>query len=345
MDRSSTIHDDGDLDGMENRSQAIRTDLADTVEELRSRLSPETIKNDVKSQVVRSGQEMLGKLERSARENPLQTAAIAAGVAYPIWSIMRSIPAPILLMGAGVALAGRGIPGTGGASTRSSTTSDLAADLSGKVTSGLSAARSTVRATAHDASEGMSNLAASAVDTVTGTTADIKAKVTGVASDAASTVTGLAASAADLASDTYAQGTEAISDAGRKVASAGRQGRDTLLETIDRNPLVVAGLMALAGAALAACIPVSRTEDRMLGRSSDRLKEKATTIAKDTARSAYDAGERVVSEVVSAAEDQGLTTEAATEAVRDVADRAATVLDTAVEMVKPNDAERTEQTV
>ena len=41
-----------------------------------------------------------------ARENPLQAAAIGVGVGYPLFKIARSIPAPILMVGAGLYLLG-----------------------------------------------------------------------------------------------------------------------------------------------------------------------------------------------------------------------------------------------
>jgi hypothetical protein len=42
------------------------------------------------------------------RENPLQAMAIATVIAYPLWRVIGRIPAPVLLMGAGVALSRRG---------------------------------------------------------------------------------------------------------------------------------------------------------------------------------------------------------------------------------------------
>ena len=45
-------------------------------------------------------------LMEKARENPLQAAAIGVGVGYPLLKIARSIPAPILMVGAGLYLLG-----------------------------------------------------------------------------------------------------------------------------------------------------------------------------------------------------------------------------------------------
>src|SRR3954466_8778586 len=106
------------LDELERDAERTRADLAHTVDELRSRISdtasdirervsPAAIKQDVKDYVHHTGQQFYQTIETRARENPLQAVAIAAGLAYPIWRIVTSMPAPILLIGAGIALSSR----------------------------------------------------------------------------------------------------------------------------------------------------------------------------------------------------------------------------------------------
>jgi hypothetical protein len=51
-----------------------------------------------------ASQDLIHNLERWARENPPQTVAVAAGLAYPAWRFVSNIPAPILLIGAGLAV-------------------------------------------------------------------------------------------------------------------------------------------------------------------------------------------------------------------------------------------------
>src|SRR5215207_3341122 len=92
---------------LERNAEHNRAALVDTIDALHSRLSPKAIKEDVQEYVRDTGQGILRNLERRARDNPLQAAAVAAGIAYPLWRLVARIPMPILLMGAGLALTRR----------------------------------------------------------------------------------------------------------------------------------------------------------------------------------------------------------------------------------------------
>jgi len=115
------------MEELERDAERTRADLAHTVDEIRSRISdtasdirervsPAAIKQDVKDYVHQSGQQLYHSIETRARENPLQTVAIAAGLAYPVWRIVSSMPIPVLLIGAGIALSNRGAHAASGGS-------------------------------------------------------------------------------------------------------------------------------------------------------------------------------------------------------------------------------------
>jgi len=80
------------LSRLEREADRTRSDLVNTVDALRSRISPDAIKNDVTAYVRRSARETWENAIVSARNNPLQTAAIATAIAYPIWRIIANIP-------------------------------------------------------------------------------------------------------------------------------------------------------------------------------------------------------------------------------------------------------------
>src|SRR4051794_459213 len=92
------------LSELERQAEHTRADLIDTVDELHNRVSPQALKDEAKAYVRDTGQHLMQTLERRALENPLQTVAIAAGLAYPAWRLLANMPAPILLVGAGIAL-------------------------------------------------------------------------------------------------------------------------------------------------------------------------------------------------------------------------------------------------
>jgi ElaB/YqjD/DUF883 family membrane-anchored ribosome-binding protein len=109
MDRAN----DKSLTDLKREAERSRAELAETVDQLRSRVSdtvtdfrerasPDSMKAEI-SDYFRTRADAI--MER-ARENPLQTAAIGIGVGYPLLKVARSIPAPILMVGAGLYLLG-----------------------------------------------------------------------------------------------------------------------------------------------------------------------------------------------------------------------------------------------
>ena len=91
----------------------LREKVSDTAAELKTRISPAHIKEEVKDYVREGSEQFLHSLERKARENPLQAVAIGAGLVYPLGRLLRAIPVPIMLVGAGLWLS-RQKPGYGG---------------------------------------------------------------------------------------------------------------------------------------------------------------------------------------------------------------------------------------
>jgi hypothetical protein len=104
---SDASDDDRTIRQLEREAERNRAELMNTVEELRERVSPAQVKEDVKQYASRSGQHFAVNIIEKARENPLQAAAVAALVGYPVWGLIRSIPVPVMLLGAGALLAGR----------------------------------------------------------------------------------------------------------------------------------------------------------------------------------------------------------------------------------------------
>ena len=88
---------------LERQAESRRAELAQTVDELHNRVSPGAIKADVRNYA----RDRMQMMEERLRENPLQTVALRTGIAYPLWRIIGRIPAPVLLIGAGLALSRR----------------------------------------------------------------------------------------------------------------------------------------------------------------------------------------------------------------------------------------------
>ena len=82
----------------------LRDTIGDAATELKTLISPAHIKQEIKDYVREEREGLVQSLQRRAKENPLQMAAVGAAVAYPACNLLRAIPTPLLLIGAGLFL-------------------------------------------------------------------------------------------------------------------------------------------------------------------------------------------------------------------------------------------------
>ena len=327
------------LSDMERETEHTRADLIHTVDELHSRVSPQAIKEEVKAYARDTGNELIHTLERKARENPLQTVAVAAGLAFPAWRFLINIPAPVLLVGAGLALTQFGGSFRAPASERSrqgggerhgehppdglrqtaqnvsSTLSQAAEGLKEKVTDAAKQARMGVR-------EGLDAIRSRAA-AISDTTESARA----AASD---TVT----AATEAVSTTYRSGIGAASRTGDQLSESFRQSKENLFATMERQPFLVGGAGLLIGALIASALPVSQSENRLFGDTSDDLKNRARDMASGGLEVAKTTVQDVYQETVSRAQQQGLSPEVVRQTVKGVGDKVKSVVQQAVDALE-----------
>ena len=289
----TTYGDSDSLTELERQAEATRADLVHTVDTLHSRISPQAIKSDIKDYARDTGQQFLHNLETRARENPLQTAAIAAGLAYPIWRMVSHIPAPILLVGAGLAMTRRN-PGMHSGAWQG----DTADAIKGKAADVMEGATSRLQSLGAQASEAT-------------------------------------ASAKDSLSSAYQGGIDKAAEVTQQASDSLARGKDSVVELIEKHPFIVGGVTFLIGGLVASSLPVSRTENRVLGETSDHLKDRVQDIAAEGLDSATMAAEQVYHDTVSDVKERGFTAEAARNAVRNVADKVDSVVKSAAEEADP----------
>ena len=111
--------------GLTNTVEQLKTSVADTASEIRQRISPDAIKAEVSDYIKSRGEQLVNDVTSAARKNPMQAVAVGATLAYPLFRLARAIPAPVLMVGAGLFLAGSK---TGQTVTQKA--SDIASDLS-----------------------------------------------------------------------------------------------------------------------------------------------------------------------------------------------------------------------
>lgn len=154
-------------------------------------------------------------------------------------------------------------------------------------------------------------------------------------SDAMDTAKSWAATMQSSASDSMGAASERMSSMGGQAGSSAQamlgQARDGLASTIAGNPMLLGALGVTAGAVLGALLPHLDAEDALLGDAGRSV----NSMAHDAIEGAMRKGEHVVdattSAVQKAAGEQGLTPDEAANAGTDVAHRARTVAEAALE--------------
>src|SRR6202171_4181340 len=114
--------------GLIDTVEQLKTSVAETTSDIRHRISPEAIKAEVSGYIKSRGEQLLSDITSAARRNPMQAVAVGASVAYPLLRLARTIPLPVLMVGAGLFFAGSR---TGQSAT--SKVGEMASDISDEV--------------------------------------------------------------------------------------------------------------------------------------------------------------------------------------------------------------------
>ena len=253
------------LDDIKRESEVTRANLTDTVDELRStvtktvadlkhQFSPSVVKGEVVKYARTRGETLLRDAKDAARRNPMQAVAIGAGLAYPALRIVRTVPLPLMLIGAGYFFAGtqRGRDIAEGATDLMSTAIDDAKDAAGDI--------------ATDIKQSAAALGDRAMDTVQSVKDSVPTGLSG--GKISDSITESLGNSASAVLD-RTQGAAGSVSAQMNVAS--REASDA----IGRYPLVVAGAGLLLGALVAAAIPRFKIEDELMGDASAELQARA----------------------------------------------------------------------
>lgn len=162
----------------------------------------------------------------------------------------------------------------------------------------------------------------------------------GVVSSAGSAVTGAVSGAGERVRYATDASGRRIADVGQGLGAQGRnlsqQGQrmgDTLMDTLERQPLLVGGFALVVGVAIGAALPATRTEDRLLGEQRDDIMDEAKRTIGDLKDQAVDAARAGMQAASRAAEEEGLTP---TAEGKTLAAKVETVVRAAVDEAKHN---------
>ena len=351
--------------GLTDTVEQLKTSVAETAGDIRRRISPDNIKAEVSGYIKSRGEQLLNDVTSAARRNPMQAVAVGASVAYPLLRLARAIPLPVLMVGAGLFFAGSK---TGQAASQKA--SDVAADLSNdvvrrarelgdqvqdtasavrtyaseqfdRVSSPIAGGTDQVRGVADPAgvavgpnSQRIKDSAAAAGATFSERANSLKDDGLRLAGSAAATVQDIASDATASARSTAGTVTDTGMDAARTLRNtafdASDQARKTIFQTIEQNPLLVAGVGLLFGGLIASALPRSEFEDDLVGDTSDAAKRRAQTAASQGFDAAKGAVGEVYNETARQAEAEGLTADGIGKAAQDISQRVRRVAEAAV---------------
>lgn len=259
---------------IERDVERSRARVSDTLRELRERMSPGQVVDEVLDYARSSGgADFARNLRRSVTENPL----------------------PLLLAGTGIAwlmTASNGRPQAGPSVDQLASTGRDAAQRAGEwmqdSSEGTSGRIGDMTDRVSDMAQSARDSTNAAVDRARGAAQSVSDKV----SDYADSAKGLAGSAKDLASS-----------AKSNAQNLGDQMQRTWNRLADDQPLVLGAMGLALGALLGAGLPSTRTENRLMGDASDALKsevkkeaahqyEKAKDVATEASKTVRDEMER-----------------------------------------------------
>jgi ElaB/YqjD/DUF883 family membrane-anchored ribosome-binding protein len=318
-------------------AEVTRHRLAGDLDELSDRLTPGQIFDEMLTYAKGGGGTFLRALSNASRENPIPSLLIGAGCMMFLSEKMglnRYLARHDHTNGQssysnGNSLASEAASRVSGAARQAT---DATASTARSVTDSV---RSGVRRTTDFASEQASEIADSikeGAESVAGTVSSAGRQVSSrardmanQASDAASKVKqgaqDLAGTAQEYSGAIRQQVADTAGQTKEQAVRAARQAKDSAKSFVNEQPLVAAAIGLAIGAAIAALLPKTETEDELMGEASDAIKGAVGEAASEQLKTAKQAATSVMQEAKGVAEREGLTPAGAADIARNVGEK------------------------
>jgi hypothetical protein len=290
----------------ERASAEVRNRLSSNLDALSASLTPGRMLDEVLSYSRAGGGDFLKGLGKAAAGNPVPTLLIGVGAALLLsgkgrigMDLLSDPPVPSTRNGRSDA----------GSSVGASIKATAGTVVSG-VQSGIESATGAVSRTAEEIGRTASATAAKA--------GDLAASAGAAISGAADSVAGKVGNYAARAGDAVADESEHLLDQSNRFVT---QMRDRGAELAREQPLLVAAVGLALGAAVAACLPRTETEDALAGEASDAVKGAFGAVAGEQYEKAKAVAGKVIDDVKTTAEHEGMSPAAAADAVRSLAEK------------------------
>lgn len=254
----------------------LRTKITDTAEDIRYKVSPTGIKSEVSSYLSEKSRGWIDGLKQQAMDNPMQALASGVAIAVPALKIARSIPLPLLLVGAGFALSSSRVRNALGVNPSADGLRDAADNVMHRAQDLSRSASEAVQGAASDAKQSFDER----TDHIREAAADIVGQVqegaTNFGQEAAERVASGLESAKSTIRDAKSTIKDTVSTAEQKLATFATRSKDTAQGAVGDHAVLVGGLGLAIGALIAASLPSTRVEGNTLGVARSRAQEAAS---------------------------------------------------------------------
>lgn len=269
---------------IERDVEATRSELDRTVEALKEKITPGQIVDELMGSLRGgSGGEMLSNLQTQVRDNPLPVALIGAGVAWLMFGKGPSAQRTTVSAGYDPALGAGYEFEDGGSGSGRFGVRDKVAGAASSVADKARGGVASVGSAASSAKSSVTDAAHRAVDGARGAGAKVSEKASGAASTLRNQAT-----------------------------AAGQSVKRTYANTLEQDPLIIAGLGLLVGAALGAAFPATAAERRHIGPMRDKVVQRGRELAGERLQDAKSVANAALETVREEAERQGISQEGGT---------------------------------
>jgi len=310
---------------LEREAEQVRARISETADQLRAKMSPGQLMDEVLGQ-FRGGDStrMLDNLRLQVRDNPMALALIGSGVAWMLLgsgvqggrnqesfgtrsSGARPSATPYSESYSAMS-GGEGEPygageGDGSMMDRASEAFGSMGDAVGTRLQGASDREGGMASAAGDALSGAGSATRDALSGAGSATWDA---LSGAGSASRDALSGAGSATRDALSGAGATTRDALYGAGDAASQFGRQARNTLLDVLESEPLVLGALGVAVGVAIGAMLPATEMEREHLGQVGEALKDRAGSMAQQGIQAAKQAAGEVVDSVREEADRQGL---------------------------------------
>lgn len=303
---------------LEHETEQERARISETLDELRARMTPGHVVDQLVDYASdSSGGMFFRNLRQQAVDNPIPVALMGAGLAWLVISGRRDSSSDMTTANlisrtaakgtaAGDEIADRARHAADAASETASQWRDQARSAAADLRQRGEATASNLQDSVREAADAAADRASSSVTAGSELGSDATSRAQGAARSAIGSVTETASATYDVAANQARRASDKLQTSAShmrgKVAATGQ----SIMDFVHEQPLVLVGLGVAIGAVIGAASPATAAEDELMGESSDAVKEEATELAKEHMRKGQAVAERAWQSATEEAEEQGL---------------------------------------